>query len=420
MTSPSRPRTIVLGVCGGIAAYKAVHVLRGLAEAGHDVHVVPTSSALRMVGTATWQALSHHRIGTEVFDHSENVDHVELGQRADLVLVVPATAHTIAKLAAGFADNLLTATALATRAPLAICPAMHTEMWQHPAVQANLETLRQRGAVIMPPATGRLTGRDSGPGRLPEPEQILAFATGLLEPAIPELAGLRVLVSAGGTREALDPVRYLANRSSGRQGVALANVAARSGAEVHLLAANISPQVRARLAPEVRVVDVESAAELNAHVHAEAPRCDVLIMAAAVADYRPREVGRYKHKKAGAESLTLELVPNPDILASVVQAAYTGLTVVGFAAETGDETSDALTHGRRKAARKGAHLLAINDVSAGQGFGRETNHVTIVRPDGQCVAEGGGTKDDVARLLWRAVIEERAASSESERSARDR
>jgi phosphopantothenoylcysteine decarboxylase/phosphopantothenate--cysteine ligase len=401
---------IVLGVGGGVAAYKSALLLRALTEAGHDVRVVPTASALRFVGAATFEALSGNPVSTEVWDDVPEVAHVRIGQAADLVLVNPATADLLARAAAGRADDLLTATLLTAHCPVVFVPAMHTEMWLHPATQDNVATLRRRGAVVLPPAVGRLTGPDSGPGRLPEPADVAALAEVVLTcgaaALAQDLAGRRVVVSAGGTREPLDPVRYLGNRSSGMQGWALARVAAARGAEVVLVAAN----VEAAAPFGVRVVPVESAEDLRAAMHAEASGhadgrpADVVVMAAAVADFRPGTVAGTKLKKGSAgEPTAVELVRNPDVLVELVAARPAGQRVVGFAAETGDAEGDVLTHARAKLARKGVDLLVVNDVSAGRVFGRADNEVTVLGADGSLSPVLSGRKDAVAAGIWDAV-----------------
>ncbi len=393
---------IVLGVGGGVAAYKSALLLRALTERGHDVRVVPTASALRFVGAATFEALSGNPVSTEVWDDVPEVAHVRIGQTADLVVVNPATADLLARAAAGRADDLLTATLLATAAPVVFVPAMHTEMWLHPATQDNVATLRRRGAVVLPPAVGRLTGPDSGPGRLPEPADVAALLDVVLAGGSlhQDLAGTRVLVSAGGTREPLDPVRFLGNRSSGRQGWALARVAAARGAEVTLVAANVEDP-----APfGCRVVPVGSAAELEAAMTEHAPAADVVVMAAAVADFRPTEVATAKMKKGGSsEPSSVALTRNPDVLAGLVAARPEGQLVVGFAAETGDADDDVLGHARAKLARKGCDLLVVNDVSAGQVFGRPDNAVTVLAADGSSTDVAAGPKDLVAAGIWDAV-----------------
>ena len=396
--------SIVLGVSGGVAAYKAAFVLRAFTEAGHDVRVVPTPGALHFVGAATFEALSGNPVTTDVWSDVPEVAHVRIGQQADLVVVAPATADLLARAAAGRADDLLTATLLTASCPVVFVPAMHTEMWLHPATQDNVATLRRRGAVVLPPAVGRLTGPDSGPGRLPEPADIAALATVVLEHGAgaltQDLTGRRVLISAGGTREPLDPVRYLGNRSSGRQGWALARVAAARGAEVVLVAANVEAP-----APfGVRVVPAGTAEELRAAVVAEAPDSDVVVMSAAVADFRPRAVATAKLKKGSAgEPTAIPLVRNPDVLAELVTKRAPGQLVVGFAAETGDEDGDVLTHARAKLARKGCDLLVVNDVSAGQVFGRSENSVVVLAADGSATEVPHGSKDAVAAGIWSTI-----------------
>jgi phosphopantothenoylcysteine decarboxylase/phosphopantothenate--cysteine ligase len=397
-----RMSRIVLGVGGGVAAYKSALLLRALTERGHDVRVVPTASALRFVGAATFEALSGNPVSTEVWDDVPEVAHVRIGQTADLVVVNPATADLLARAAAGRADDLLTATLLATAAPVVFVPAMHTEMWQHPATQDNVATLRRRGALVLPPAVGRLTGPDSGPGRLPEPHDVAALLDVVLAGGSlhQDLAGTRVLVSAGGTREPLDPVRFLGNRSSGRQGWALARVAAARGAEVTLVAANVEDP-----APfGCTIVPVGSAAELHAAMTGHAAPADVVVMAAAVADFRPTEVAADKLKKgSSSEPSAVALTRNPDVLADLVAARRPGQLVVGFAAETGDADDDVLGHARAKLARKGCDLLVVNDVSAGQVFGRPDNAVTVLAADGGSTEVPPGSKDAVAAGIWDVV-----------------
>ena len=399
---------IVLGVAGGIAAYKAAHVLRSFTEAGHDVRVVPTRAALEFVGRATWEALSGHPVTSEVFDDVPEVAHVRLGRQADLVVVAPATADLLARAASGRADDLLAATLLTATCPVLMAPAMHTEMWQHPATRANVATLRERGVHVLDPDSGRLTGADSGPGRLPEPDAIAAAALALVDPEgkprPQDLAGRTVVVSAGGTREPLDPVRFLGNRSSGKQGVALARTAQARGARVTLVAANLTVRPPAG----VRVVEVETTAELQDAVRAAAADADVVVMAAAVADFRPATGSAHKIKKQPDGSVPpLALVQNPDVLAGLVAdppRADGRQVVVGFAAETGDDTGGVLDHGRAKARRKGADLLAVNAVGGGRGFGSEQNALTILDGDGEVVATAEGSKDAVSDGLWDAVV----------------
>ncbi|MGY2085966.1 bifunctional phosphopantothenoylcysteine decarboxylase/phosphopantothenate--cysteine ligase CoaBC [Blastococcus sp. SYSU DS0539] len=411
---------IVLGVSGGVAAYKAALLLRAFTEAGHDVRVVPTPGALHFVGAATFEALSGNPVTTDVWSDVPEVAHVRIGQTADLVVVAPATADLLARAAAGRADDLLTATLLTAHCPVVFVPAMHTEMWLHPATQDNVATLRRRGAIVLPPAVGRLTGPDSGPGRLPEPADIAALAAVVLDggaAALPQdLAGRRVVISAGGTREPLDPVRYLGNRSSGKQGWSLARVAAARGAEVVLVAANVELP-----APfGVRVVPVGTAEELRAAVLAESGgsgedgAADVVVMSAAVADFRPVSVAATKLKKGAAnEPSVIELVRNPDVLAELVTKRAPDQLVVGFAAETGDDDGDVLTHARAKLARKGCDLLVVNDVSAGQVFGRAENAVVVLAADGPATEVPRGTKDAVAAGIWTAVTARLAAPAGS-------
>ena len=395
---------IVLGVSGGVAAYKAALLLRAFTEAGHDVRVVPTPGALHFVGAATYEALSGNPVTTDVWSDVPEVAHVRIGQTADLVVVAPATADLLARAAAGRADDLLTATLLTASCPVVFVPAMHTEMWLHPATQDNVATLRRRGAVVLPPAVGRLTGPDSGPGRLPEPTDIAALAAVVLDQGAAalahDLAGRRVVISAGGTREPLDPVRYLGNRSSGKQGWALARVAAARGADVVLVAANVEFP-----APfGVRVVPVGTAEELRTAMLAEAQDADVVVMTAAVADFRPRTVAATKLKKGSAgEPTAVPLVRNPDVLAELVTKRGPWQLVVGFAAETGDEDADVLTHARTKLARKGCDFLVTNDVSAGQVFGRADNAAVVLAADGTATEVPHGSKDAVAAGIWATI-----------------
>lgn len=407
MTGATPPR-VVLGVSGGIAAYKAVEVLRGLAESGCDVTVVPTPAALEFVGAPTWAALSGHPVATSVWSDVHRVPHVRLGQTADLVLVAPATADLMARAAAGLADDLLTSTLLTARCPVLLAPAMHTEMWEHPATRANVATLRSRGVLVLDPASGRLTGADSGPGRLPDPAEIVAAAQDLLRrgAVAADLRGLRVVVTAGGTREAWDPVRFLGNASSGRQGVELARTAISRGAEVTLVAAHLEVPPPAG----ARIVRVGSAAELRTAVHDEAAQADVVVMAAAVADFRPQSVGAHKLKK-GAVDPVLTLEQNPDILRELVERRGPGErpVIVGFAAETGEEGRSVLDLGREKLDRKGCDLLVVNDVSDGRAFGTTDNEVTILGAPGgeRTVARTG--KAAVADAVWDAVLAVRPA-----------
>jgi phosphopantothenoylcysteine decarboxylase / phosphopantothenate---cysteine ligase len=420
---------IVLGVSGGIAAYKACLLLRLMTEDGHDVTVVPTEAALRFVGAPTWSALSGKPVATDVWTDVHEVPHVRLGQQADLVVVAPATADLLARAAHGMADDLLTTTLLTARCPVVLAPAMHTEMWEHPATRDNVATLRSRGVQVIDPASGRLTGADTGPGRLPEPEEIYAVCRGLLPAAVgavpsPDdsatpgpgptgrlpLSGRRVVVSAGGTREPLDPVRFLGNRSSGKQGYALAAVAAARGADVTLVAANTSLPAPAG----VQVVPVGTVLELQDAVTAAADGADVVVMAAAPADFRPAHYSQAKIKKtfsgehpdADSSAPTIELVRNPDVLAGLVAARGSGTApvIVGFAAETGDETHTVLDHARAKLERKGCDLIVANEVGVDKTFGQDTTTVHILRRGSDAVVDAGpASKDAVAAMVWDVI-----------------
>ena len=393
---------VVLGVGGGIAAYKAADLLRKLTEAGHDVTVVPTASALQFVGAPTWAALSHHAVASDIWTGADQVPHVQLGRRAELVVIAPATADLLARAAHGLADDLLTNTLLTARCPVLFAPAMHTEMWEHPATLDNVATLRRRGAVIMEPASGRLTGSDTGKGRLPEPVQIAELAGLLLHraDALPhDLAGRRVVVSAGGTREPLDPVRFLGNNSSGRQGYALAAVAAARGAQVTVVSANVELPDPAG----TDVVRVGSALELRDAVDKAAQDADVVVMAAAVADFRPVAQAAHKIKKSGEPPEALVLAENPDVLAGLVAARRPGTVIVGFAAETGDEQHSVLELGRAKLIRKACDLLVVNQVGPGQAFGQADNAAVILERDGGETVVDHGPKAALAAAVWDAV-----------------
>jgi phosphopantothenoylcysteine decarboxylase/phosphopantothenate--cysteine ligase len=392
---------VVVGVSGGIAAYKACTLVRRFTEAGHDVTVVPTAAALRFVGAPTWAALSGKPVSTEVWTDVHEVPHVRIGQSADLVVVAPATANVLAKAAAGLADDLLTNTLLTARCPVVFAPAMHTEMWEHPATQDNVATLRRRGAHVIEPAVGRLTGVDSGKGRLPEPDEVYAAALAALDGADPDgagseptgspgpatysiassLRGRTIVVSAGGTREPLDPVRFLGNRSSGKQGLALAEVAAQRGATVVLVAANVTLPM-----PDgVTVVPVETTLQLQVAVEKASVDADAVIMAAAPADFRPASVSGNKIKKSDDPDagLRLELVENPDIVRGLVDARDGGTrpVIVSFAAETGDATASVMEHARAKFARKGSDLQVVNEVGTDKTFGADDNTVHLLRRD---------------------------------------
>ncbi|MFB7249715.1 bifunctional phosphopantothenoylcysteine decarboxylase/phosphopantothenate--cysteine ligase CoaBC [Microbacterium sp. NPDC056234] len=393
---------IVVGVTGGIAAYKAVHLVRLLIKNGHDVTVIPTEDALRFVGMPTWEAISRNPVTTSVHEDVARVRHVALGQEADLVIVAPATANTIAKMAAGLADDLLGTTLLATTAPVVIAPAMHTEMWRHPATQANIATLRERGLRIAGPGDGELTGGDSGPGRMLEPEEILNAALAAVRPQ--DLVGVRVVVSTGGTREPLDPVRFLGNRSSGRQGTALAVAAADRGADVVLVAANVAGDVLAdavRLG--IRIERVGTAADLGDAMRRAAAESEVLVMAAAVADYRPAEKAERKLTKESGTLERIELVENEDIVAGLAADRHAGRLVVAFAAETPQDEHEMLERARRKRERKGVDLLVVNEVGWEQGFESADNTVQIVAAEG-VVGAASGTKRQVADAVWDAVV----------------
>jgi len=412
---------VVLGVGAGIAAYKSCELLRLLTESGHQVRVVPTPDALRFVGEATWAALSGQPVTTDVWTGVSEVPHVRIGQAADLVLVAPATADLLARAAAGMAGDLLTATLLTARCPVLYAPAMHTEMWEHPATQANVALLRRRGAIVMEPAVGRLTGRDSGPGRLPEPAGIFAVATRLLArgavgPWTADLAGRRVVISAGGTREEIDPVRFIGNWSTGTQGYALASTAVARGAEVTVVAANVALPDPAG----TKVTRVVSAREMHDAVLAAAETADAVVMAAAVADYRPAARSAAKIKKDGQPPEPLRLTENPDILAGLAAARKAreaarsahdperaGLVppppahqvLVGFAAETDTSPEQA----RAKLERKGCDLLVVNPVGNGLGFGTPDNEAVVYGADGTVTPVSRGPKEALADVVWDLV-----------------
>jgi len=386
---------IVVGITGGIAAYKAVGVVRALVLAGHDVQVVATDAALKFVGRPTLEAISRNPVHSELYEGVAEVRHVALGQAADLIVIAPATANSIAKLASGLADDLLGNTILASTAPVVIAPAMHTEMWLNPATVANIQTLRDRGVHVLGPGSGQLTGADSGPGRMVEPDDIAAAALAVLRPQ--DLNGTRLLVTAGGTREPLDPVRFIGNRSSGRQGIAIAVAAAARGASVTLIGANLELPVPA----SVTLVPVSTTAELEAAAVAAAEKADVIIMAAAVADYRPEHVTESKIKKESTgDRMSIELVKNPDILAGLARNRRPGQVIIGFGAETEPDREKLVELGRQKIARKGSDYLVLNTVGWSQGFATERNSVVIVDADGAIVSEASGSKASVAdRIL---------------------
>jgi phosphopantothenoylcysteine decarboxylase / phosphopantothenate---cysteine ligase len=398
---------VLLGVTGGIAAYKVAVVVRRLRADGHAVRVIPTEASLHFVGRATWEALTGEPAPSGVFENVTSVEHIRLGQRADAVLIAPATADFLAQVAAGTARDLLGSALLATTAPVVMAPAMHTEMWNHAATRANVATLRARGVHVIEPAVGRLTGPDSGPGRLPEPDEIVealyAVAAGRGLAALGsdqdapwgDLHGLSVLITAGGTKEPIDPVRFLGNHSSGHQGFALAEAARERGASVTVVAANVALP----LGEGIKRIDVETGQELGAEVKAAAQTADVVIMAAAVADFRPETVANHKIKKSGDGGLVLRLVQTEDVLSSLVASRREGQVIIGFAAETGDGAADVLEHGRRKARRKGADLLVVNPVGDGVGFGDVPNTVTMLDARGEQVGTASGSKLTVAHAI---------------------
>ena len=415
-----RPRRVVVGVAGSIAAYKAPFVIRLLRQAGHEVKVVATESALRFIGAPALAAVSGQAVSTGVFDDPAAVEHVAVAEWAELVLVAPASADLLARARAGRADDLLTATILATGAPVVLAPAMHTRMWLNPATRDNVAVLRERGLTVIEPDRGRLTGKDFGVGRMPEPEQIVSRSLAVLQGEFgnddavePDgssrlLTGRHVVISAGGTREPIDPVRYLGNRSSGRQGCALAVAAVEQGARVTLVQAHVASELLDALPAGVAVVAAGTAHDMLRAVREAARDADAVIMAAAVADYRPLAAATTKIKKSAPTTsdrrneapMSIELTTNPDILAGLVtDPPRAGQVVVGFAAETGDDDGDVLFHGAAKARRKGAHLLAVNAVGEDLGFGDVPNAVVVLDARGSEVARGQGSKMEVARLL---------------------
>ena len=415
-----RPRRVVVGVAGSIAAYKAPFVIRLLRQAGHEVKVVATESALRFIGAPALAAVSGQAVSTGVFDDPAAVEHVAVAEWAELVLVAPASADLLARARAGRADDLLTATILATGAPVVLAPAMHTRMWLNPATRDNVVVLRERGLTVIEPDRGRLTGKDSGVGRMPEPEQIVSRSLAVLQGEFgnddavePDgssrlLTGRHVVISAGGTREPIDPVRYLGNRSSGRQGCALAVAAVEQGARVTLVQAHVASELLDALPAGVAVVAAGTAHDMLRAVREAARDADAVIMAAAVADYRPLAAATTKIKKSAPTTsgrrneapMSIELTTNPDILAGLVtDPPRAGQVIVGFAAETGDDDGNVLFHGAAKARRKGAHLLAVNAVGEDLGFGDVPNAVVVLDARGSEVARGQGSKMEVARLL---------------------
>jgi phosphopantothenoylcysteine decarboxylase/phosphopantothenate--cysteine ligase len=388
---------VVLGVTGGIAAYKATGIIRQLTEAGHDVKVIPTANALRFIGATTLEALSHNSVDPDLYTDVESVKHVELGQSADLIIVAPATAAFLARMASGLADDLLMNTILASKAPILVAPAMHTEMWQNAATMANVATLRSRGVEVLEPAVGRLTGADSGPGRLPEPEEIVAAALALAAPQ--DLAGKRILITAGGTQEPIDPVRFLGNHSSGKQGIALATEATARGAAVTLIAANVSEPIPALH----NLIRVSTAADLAQAVSANLADCDAIIMAAAVSDFRVETAAATKLKRSElGDEINLKLVANPDILAGLVkrvEAEGLEVTTVGFAAETADSPNELQRLAEHKLEAKGCDILVANNVSAGAVFGADENSVLVLTKSGSVTARDGSKRAIAAHIL---------------------
>lgn len=399
------PKNVVVGVAGGIAAYKACHLVRNFKERGDDVRVIPTEIALRFVGAATFEALSGNPVDTGVFSRVDEVQHVRLGQEADLIVVAPATADLLARVAAGRADDLLAATILVATCPVVLAPAMHTEMWLNPATQHNVDVLRSRGVTVLEPAHGRLTGKDTGPGRLPAPGAIAELARTVLAtgPIEQSLNGKRVLISAGGTQENIDPVRYIGNRSSGKQGFALGDIAAQRGAEVTIVA-GATAELDGPSGAEV--VRVGSTREMEQAMQERAADADVIVMAAAVADFRPQSEATSKLKKGQSDDAlsTIRLTENPDILRGLVDkrdAGETDAVIIGFAAETDNE----LENGRAKLKRKGADMLMLNSVAGGGVFGQARNRGWLLSADGGEVEIPDGTKHEVAVRIWDAVEE---------------
>mgnify|MGYP002711994352 FL=1 len=402
-SNSSQPLRVVVGVSGGIAAYKACHLVREFKERGDDVRVIPTENALNFVGAATFEALSGNPVDTGVFSRVDEVQHVRLGKEADLVVVAPATADFLARVAAGRADDLLTSTILVATCPVVLAPAMHTEMWRNPATQANVATLRKRGITVLEPAHGRLTGKDTGPGRLPEPQVIAELARTVLRTGafLPTLAGTRVVISAGGTRESIDPVRFIGNHSSGKQGFALGDVAAQRGASVTIVA-GATDELEAPSGAEI--VRVRTPRDMQREMMERAPEADVVVMAAAVADFRPAAESDTKLKKGKSDDAlaTLRLTENPDILKSLVEMREDGASravIIGFAAETDHE----LENGRAKLARKGADMLMLNSVAGGGVFGQARNRGWLLSADGGVEEIPDGTKHEVAVRIWDAV-----------------
>jgi phosphopantothenoylcysteine decarboxylase/phosphopantothenate--cysteine ligase len=387
---------ILVGITGGIAAYKAVGVVRLLVEAGHDVKVIPTANALRFIGSATLEAISKNTVDPDLYTDVADVKHVELGQSADLIIVAPATASFIARTAAGLGDDLLSSSILASKAPVLIAPAMHTEMWENASTVANVETLRARGINVLEPAVGRLTGEDSGKGRMPEPEQIVEAALNLF--VAQDLAGVKVLITAGGTREPIDSVRFIGNNSSGLMGLALYKAAKSRGADVRLVAANLQPGLAASQ------VDVSTTEELRSALLELVPATDVLVMTAAVSDYRIENPSSDKLKKADLGSTpTLNLIENPDLLAEFAASRSSShrQILVGFAAETLDGPA-LISNARKKLESKNVDLIVANDVTGGAVFGSDVTAVELV--SSEAVTSFKGTKFDAANEIFNWIV----------------
>ena len=397
---------VIVGVTGGIAAYKATSIIRLLTEAGHTVKVIPTENALRFIGATTLEALSHNSVDPDLYTDVASVKHVQLGKEADLIIVAPATASFLARFAAGIADDLLGNTLLVSTAPILLAPAMHTEMWNNAATIANVAQLRARGVAVLEPDTGRLTGEDTGPGRLPEAEDIVAAALELVAPQV--LAGVKILISAGGTQEPIDPVRFIGNRSSGKQGLALASEAVKRGALVTLIAANL-PETPIAVHKLIRV---GTTAELEQAVNSELASSDVLVMAAAVSDYRVEKVSATKIKKDETGSvLDLKLVQNPDVLASAVQqVALQGLNclTVGFAAETAMSVENLTRLAQQKLISKGCDVIVANNVTDGAVFGSDENDILILTKSGTATGRSGSKQATANQIL--DVIENQLTS----------
>ena len=394
--------TIVVGVTGGVAAFKAPIVVRECQRAGHDVYVAATRASLDFVGRSTWEGITSRPVAVDIAGEGR-AEHVELARVADLIIVVPATANSLARLAAGFADDMVSLTVLASDAPIVVAPAMHSNMWLAPATQANVKTLRERGVHVIDPASGALGSGDRGVGRLPEPEEIARVSLELLDArdrASRTLAGRAVVVTAGGTREPIDPVRFLGNRSSGRQGLAIASAAARAGASVRMIVANIESALLEALPTGVQVTRVGSALQMREALIDQVADADALVMTAAVADFRPEATSDSKIKKdpSTEDAPMIRLVRNPDILAEIGHSERRPPLIVGFAAETGTD-EEILAYGADKAARKGADFICLNRVGESVGFGDVPNDIRLLDASGHIASRYVGSKDEVAAGL---------------------